>query len=550
MSQPMAEKAVAPPVLVAPEEAASPPSWDAWLSAGWQLDPRSLALFRVSVGLILLYDLQFRLPDLETMYAEGAVIPLDLVRQYAAFPWQWSPFLLSDAWGWQAALFGLFACCAAALVVGWQTRWATIACWLLLASLQARMPTGLSSGDELMRLLLFWSMFLPLGQVWSLDAWRAGTRSDFQPVCSAGSFAFVGQLCLMYLCTAFFKWSDFWLEGRALDYALRPDQYGSPLGAWFLQFPYLLKLLTWATLVLEFAGPLVIFLPWGNAWWRLAAIASFTGLHLGIHYCLNVGLFSEICIAAWWALLPAMAWEAWPLCRVGLWFDRETPAAESDAAAPSPAAAEGGSLSPTVAHALSATVIALFIYVVLWNLNTLRETKFYGGRETVPIAWDWLMPVDCQQTAQWLALRQKWAMFAVAGRYSLWWVARARLADGSEVDLLRGGRPVRFEKPPTSGDCYPNHRWDKHFRMISSRNQRYLLQPTAEFLARRWNAASPPPRQVVALDLVVCYEQVDIEPGAVRGDFETAVRAHWPLAPGKTRNLFAELWQSGVGRDE
>lgn len=539
MSQAVAEKPIVTREAIAPEPAPAESTWAAWLAQGWTLDPRSLAIFRIGVAAILLYDLNLRSPDLVTMYGADSVIPIAMIQETVSFPWNWAPFLISDAWGWQLAMFLIFACCAVLLGVGWQTRWMTIACWIFIASLQDRVPTVQSSGDVLVRMLLFWSMFMPLGQVWSVDAWLSGRkRPDLTPICSAASFAFVGQLCLIYVVAGVYKLSGLWFEGRALDYALRLDQYGSPLGAWFLQFPLLLKFLSWSTLALELGGPLLLFVPWGNAWWRIGMVLSFVGLHIGIHYCMFVGLFSEICIAGWLALLPALAWSFWPLSRTSLWSLPE------DARAAEEPPASDAQLSPATQWALAATVGLVFAYVFILNVDSLRDTKFYSGNETVPISWNWIMPRECRKTAAYLALGQKWAMFSMKGEYALWWAARGRLADGSEIDLMREGRPFKIEKPSYAGEGYASHRWDKHFRMISAPMCARYRQPTVEFMARRWNASHPPEQQITSLDLIACYEQVDIEPGAVSGDFDSAIRAHWPLTPNKKRDRFTELLEA------
>jgi hypothetical protein len=75
-------------------------------------------------------------------------------------------------------LFAIAALVAIALLVGYRTRLATVLL-ALLASLQARNPTLIQGGDNLLLLLLFWGMFLPLGARFAIDAAldrRAGGR--------------------------------------------------------------------------------------------------------------------------------------------------------------------------------------------------------------------------------------------------------------------------------------------------------------------------------------------------------------------------------------
>ncbi len=69
----------------------------------------------------------------------------------------------------QALLFVVAAVAAVALLVGYRTWVASVVVWILLLSIQHRNPLVLGSGDDLLRMLLFWGMSLPLGAVWSVD---------------------------------------------------------------------------------------------------------------------------------------------------------------------------------------------------------------------------------------------------------------------------------------------------------------------------------------------------------------------------------------------
>ena len=140
------------------------------------LDVRSLAVFRVGLGLLLLTDVLTRVQHLDAHYTDAGVLPLSvLLRQQWNNGW-WSLHALSGDAGLQWLLFGLAAVFAVQLVLGWRTRVAHVASWVLLASAQARNPLVLQGGDDLLRLVTFWSMFLPLGATWSLDARREGRR--------------------------------------------------------------------------------------------------------------------------------------------------------------------------------------------------------------------------------------------------------------------------------------------------------------------------------------------------------------------------------------
>lgn len=61
-------------------------------------------------------------------------------------------------------IFALF------FLVGFKTRASNILLWLLVLSLHNRNVLILNSGDDLLRMLLFWSIFMPVGDRFSLDS--------------------------------------------------------------------------------------------------------------------------------------------------------------------------------------------------------------------------------------------------------------------------------------------------------------------------------------------------------------------------------------------
>src|SRR5215210_4692651 len=129
------------------------------------------------------------------------------------------------------------------MLVGYRTRPMTILVWVLVLSIQNRNPLVLSGGDSLLRLLLFWAMFLPLGAYWSVDralkdaTTRLSTR--FLSLATVGLFM---QIAFVYWFTAALKSGPEWrVDGTALYYALSLDQLSTSVGQYLLNFPELLK---------------------------------------------------------------------------------------------------------------------------------------------------------------------------------------------------------------------------------------------------------------------------------------------------------------------
>ena len=133
------------------------------------LDLRSIALFRIGLSLCLLLDLFLRSFDLRAFYTdEGVLSRADWLE--IAPKLHWSLHAASgDAW-FQSILFIATAMFALCLLFGYRTRLMTFLCWAMTVSLLNRNTYISQAGDELLVILLFWAMFLPLHARYSVDA--------------------------------------------------------------------------------------------------------------------------------------------------------------------------------------------------------------------------------------------------------------------------------------------------------------------------------------------------------------------------------------------
>ena len=145
----------------------------------FRIDTWTLAFFRICLGTLLLADLLFRARNLVVFYTDRGVLSIEaLAELYPGYQFL-SVHALSGAIWFQILLFLLAAIAAIAVLVGYRTRLATALSLVMLVSLQARNPMVLNAGDPLLRRLLFWSVFLPLGASWSVDARLTEQRWTF-----------------------------------------------------------------------------------------------------------------------------------------------------------------------------------------------------------------------------------------------------------------------------------------------------------------------------------------------------------------------------------
>src|SRR5690606_22784428 len=130
-----------------------------WTESMFGLDLRSLALFRIALGFLILQDLIIRAGDMTAFYTDlGVLSRADSIRLTSAESYFSIHWIAGGAFG-QSILFtiaGVFACM---LIVGWHTRLVTFASWFMLLSLQNRNAMILQSGDTLFLGMLLWGCF-------------------------------------------------------------------------------------------------------------------------------------------------------------------------------------------------------------------------------------------------------------------------------------------------------------------------------------------------------------------------------------------------------
>ena len=278
------------------------------------IDLRTLALFRVGLATLLLTDLGLRVRDLEAHYTDFGIMPRAVLPEFLHPGAITFHAMNGSLWG-QAVLFALAALFAAMLLVGYRTRLASILCWVFLLSLQNRNTMILSGEDNLLILLTFWAMFLPLGARWSFDRAldeSAAGKADGVPNAfySIATMALLVQGMSMYLFSGLLKSDAQWFpDGTAVHYALQLDYLVTPFALWFRQFPELLQGLTYYVWGLELLGPLLIFSPVFHRSLRLLFLLAFATMHIGFFACLEIGLFPFVSILMNLTFLPGWVWD-------------------------------------------------------------------------------------------------------------------------------------------------------------------------------------------------------------------------------------------------
>lgn len=468
------------------------------------IDPRSLALFRVALASVLLFDLGMRARDIGAFYTDAGILPRGAqVEIYSNLPALLSLHLWNGTPAAQWVLFAIALVAALSLLVGYRTKTATLVSWILLVSLHNRNPMVLQGGDVVLRMMLFWSLFLPLNARASLDCWLAPANESLpnRPYVSTGTLAAILQICFIYWFTAAFKTDASWRsEGTAVGYALSIDQLARPLGHALLAYPELIKFLTFFTITLEAFGPFLALLPFWRV--RLLMVLVFSGFHFALGLCMTLGIFTWIAPTAWLLFLPSGAWD-WlgaRLSRSPRFAHFRAKVDETRAQllrflqrlgvqfqAPKPR-----SMAAWRRTATQSVGAFFLVYVFAWNVRALNFATY---SRAFPSQWNWI--------GESMRLDQVWDMFSpFPFKEDGWFLAPARLADGTQVNLMRPGVPLSFTKPANLSATFPDPMWQKYLLNLWSNSNAVHRPYYTAYLVRTWNNSHAPAQRVQSMELV------------------------------------------------
>ncbi|MCA9628498.1 MAG: HTTM domain-containing protein [Myxococcales bacterium] len=300
-----------------------------------EADPRSMGLFRVFLGILLCYDVARRWPNVEEFYSNAGWLPnhFALFRPMSAH--LFSVYHAFSSPGEVKALLAIHFCVALALLVGWHTRVMHLLVLVLTTSLNSRNIALENGGWVMVNLITLWSVFLPLGRRFSIDAVRKKLQRrdpgrDLEPPPSAGesagfdrapyySLAFLAvllQWAIVYYFNAVHKSGPSWSDGNAIYYFIHQDRLTHSLGIWVRDWLPLSasRGMTHLALVIEYAIAPLLLLPVFHRPARVLAWGIAWGLHLGIATFASLGPFVWVMMVPYPLFVASEYWdelEAW-----------------------------------------------------------------------------------------------------------------------------------------------------------------------------------------------------------------------------------------------
>lgn len=410
------------------------------------VDPRSLGLFRILLGTTLLFDLLDRLPGIEHWYTAAGIIPTPLIRETGA-DGLFSLFFYADTTP-QAAL-GMAACGLAylAFALGVATRLSHLLALVAWTSISSRVYYLENGGYWVTSLLLVWSLFLPLGRRFSIDALvreaHGGDAHALAPVHSLAVLFVRWHLAAVYLFNVLHKTGELWRDGSAVHYVLHDERMNTIAAVWLRELvpPVALAFVTHATLWIEAAAVVLIVTPVCSRSARAVAVCVLPALHLSFTACLELGPFSRAMISFYPLLLAPAHWD-FLAARFGHLVP--TPAAERLAVLPSFALPRGGRVVGRIVAEACAVVLAVSVVGELSQSN-----------DAWPTEWRWRQPLALNRVVWYPRMLQYWNMFAPQPPREVVAIAvEAETVDGRVVDPYNEVAS-RVPVPRLSRDPFP-----------------------------------------------------------------------------------------------
>lgn len=462
---------------------------------------------------MLLVDIFIRMRYLTAHYTNEGILPLSALFRYAWNPNYFSIYTAGSSYGVILSLFAINILCVLNLLIGYKTRLFTFICWIFLISLHNRNPLIHQAGDDLLRLLLFWGLFLPWGNRFSYDGMREGLNT-IKPLFFK-SWACVAYLLLLfsiYFFSALHKSSPEWTSDfTALYYALSLDQISLPAGKLIYPYEGFLKILTAITYYTELILPFVLFFPFFIRQFRMLFLIVFGMLHLGIALSINVGLFPFICIISMLGLLPPSFFEWIKKYQFSLKMTHSSP-----------------KLIPKLG---SIGFIDVFPYFNIFSFRTEDKNKIY---EWLKISTKILKPTltvffivytlfwnvrtvnknlndfELNWIGNFLRIDQYWSMFAPSVfKDDGWFVLAGVTQEGKRIDIKRNGIDVDYERPEYIAGTYINDRWRKYSENILFISKSHYRQYFCSYMMQSWNKNN----KVDIEQLEVIYMKIPSLPG-------------------------------------
>lgn len=278
-----------------------------WMRAAWTsvdrfffgpADARVYGLTRISLSFAAILSWMDIWPQRYVMLADDGLVPPRAVLPLQDVAPYFSVFYWVRSHGGIDLVMLLALLALLALGAGILPRLAVIAAYLWHLSYTYYTFPALAGWDLVLRASFFILAISPVGDPYCFEYRRR--RADAPSTLPRyGLVLLRWQVMLIYVATVWLKvGNDYWRKGEVLEY-FGLSIFSSTEGTWFLQWPSLMALLTYLTLVIELFVPFALY----SKRWRRWGLALGLALHLGIALTSTLAIFSVVILATYCAFL-------------------------------------------------------------------------------------------------------------------------------------------------------------------------------------------------------------------------------------------------------
>ncbi|MGZ4099600.1 MAG: hypothetical protein ACXVNM_12015, partial [Bacteroidia bacterium] len=352
--------------------------------------------------------------------------------------------------------------------------------WFMLLSLHNRNGLILQGGDDLLRMVLFWGIFIPWGARYSCDSLLSENKFEHKTICTIATFAYLLQICYIYTGSALLKGPEWNRDFTAMYFVYGLDQVAYPFTKIFFYYPELLKKLTFIAYYFELLVPFLFFVPVKHQLFRLAGVLSIVLFHSLNALTLFIGLFPLIGIATVIGLLPSSA-----MNKLEYFFAKIKLLARESFL----------TISYFLKHIISwktpvyayprwkeniktAVLIFLTIFVFDWNFSNLTFIKSKLSESIRPIGYA-------------LRLDQNWGMFAPGVfKDDGWYIFEGVTEKNKELNVFTEGKEIDYKKPESITGLFKNDRWRKYTENMILTYNSFMRGYFCNYYKRVWNESS------------------------------------------------------------
>ncbi|MRG94785.1 DUF393 domain-containing protein [Polyangium spumosum] len=285
---------------------------------------------------VLLGDLLRRWPWVRAFYSNEGVLPnhnhIFNLRDQGQV---WSILHAFSSVGENHFAFALILLVYLGFLLGWKTRVFHALSLVCLVSLGSRNILLENQGNYAAVALLFFTLFLPLGSRFSVDALvkslssrdektdaelndrprpteaeLAATRGPGWSPLSFAALAVTLQIVIILVASAAWHLQGSWRDGSGLHYALHVERWVSDIGARVQGAPGASRGLSYLLLAAECVVPLLVLVPVARRVFRGIAVGLLVVYALTLGVLFSLGLYAWTLLAAAALLIPEESWDA------------------------------------------------------------------------------------------------------------------------------------------------------------------------------------------------------------------------------------------------